>query len=824
MGGQEGRQTLDSKPEMENTAQTLEQFVYALSPAEFARASAVLLQGRALPESEARGLLLRELEGYPSIRRRLELMPVRRVTELFTQAVLAGGYLAWETVHTGASGPADAVRPLLEQYFLGTVGVPDWRPIGLDGAGPHLVVFAEITISWLRNAPPDRPGLFALENCAESFMTAIDEALADAPRGPVVHGSDDQRQAFETRARELLLSHRTCSQDCQAAAAQLLTIVSGERLLERLAQVERRPFHRWDALSDRERCLRAFTHLVTRAEDASEDGRLRVRFAKGIVGTIRRLEAGRWYAPDTIVHLTLLEELREDLSAGSLGESSSEEAQAPSEFGELVRGMRQAFYPLLRHSGVLEHAVAGGKIVAERLTRDGIAALSHRLDWKHWQKLDRARGALPRHDEPDDVSGEDAIAGDQDSSYVSLQPGQPWEDRLSRFSADVKRLLLAVIGVPVSPTRKGRPARSQLRKLRKFLDWQEDYVELMFDFVVVSGLTAVGKGLGRYVPSRAAVDFLDGDPRGRGRAIAAFFWQESDDEGPISEDLRELKRVFVQDFLGAARNGEFARLGAFWDWLSEAPSQQRVASQWKRYVGDDDEALRSIVVSMVRTLAWLGLAQVSPDVDQPEFVRLSPAGDEWLVRYRFEERFATGDAPDAGIKFEDNNRLIADLDLPFHVLAEIALFTEPVSLADQPQFLLDEEHLRETVRSGEDPGPFRDLLLDHAAGPAPAEAMEMLQMVQGESERVSLQPAAGFLEIGDPELAERIAADPDFSRLIAAKAGEYLILRHEVGLELALEKLHRAGHLVRSPRDVLVEEAPLSQVRTARKPGKPGRD
>jgi len=801
---------------METSAQTLEQFVTSLSPAEFARASAALLQGRALPEAEARESLLQELAGYPSIRRRLELIPVRRAAELFSQAVLAGGYLPWERVQSGASVPADAVRPLLEQYFLGTVGVPDWRPIGLDRSGPHLIVFPEVTISWLRNAPPERPGLSALENCAESFMAAIDEALAEAPRGLVVHGPDDRRHFFEEYAREIPYRHPGCSQDRHGVADQLLAIATGERLMERLAQFERRPFHRWDMLADRERCLRVFTHLVTRPEDSTEDGKLRAQFAKGIVQTIRRLEASRWYAPDTIIHLTLLEELREDLLADGRLESSPRGGRGPSAFGELVAGMRQAFYPLLRHSGVLEHAVSGGETVAERLTRDGIAALSPRLDWRHWQKLDRARRAPSRQDRADAVEG--APPADRDTAYVPLQPGQPWEDRLSRFPADVKRLLLATISVPVSPTRKGRLARSQLRELRKLLDWQEDYVELMFDFVAASGLVAASTGLGRYTPSRAAVGFLDGDDPGHGRAVAAFFWQESDDEGPISEDLRELKRVFAQDFLGAAEAGEFARLTAFWDWLSEAPSQQRVANQWRRYVGDDDEALLSIVVSMARTLTWLGMAQVSPDIDQPEFVRLSPAGNEWLVRYRFEERFGAGHVQGKGVKFEEDDRLIADLDLPFQALAEIALFTELVSVADQPQFLLNEGRLRKVVRSGEDPGRFCELLVVHAVESVPPNAMEMLRGVQEESGKLLLQPASGFLRIGDPDLAERIAAGTGLAGLIAARAGEYLILRDDADLEFVLKELHRAGYLVRRPQTASIEEGILSQVRAGHQP------
>jgi hypothetical protein len=798
---------------MPETVQTLEEFVHRLTAKGLERAASALLHGRPLPEQEAKESLLREFVGYPSIQRRVEMLPVQEVTTLFRQAVAAGGYLPWTSARTGLSTSAETVREVLEQYFLGTVGVPDWRPIGLVDTTAHLIVFPEIAISWLRNAPPQRPRLFSLESDADEFMAAVEKVMADTRGGQTLYDAEEGRQTLEKRGQESLARHKTGLHDQEQFAKHLFAVVCGERLMERLAQVERRPFHHWNALSDRERCLRTFTHVLTFEEDASATP-VRRPFARRVVQTVRGLEAGRWYAPDTVYHLTLLEILREEAASRPPeppGQHGEAETGPESGFGALVEEMRRAFGPVLRHCGILEHAVVHGAIVAERLTRDGLSALSHRLDWQHWEKLKRAlpdRRGAHRANLPTTEG-----RSEEDTACLSMQPGQPWEDRLVRFFRDLKRFLVALVSLPLGSTRKGRPVRSQLHKLMKLLGWQEDYAEVLFDFARSAGLVAASEALARYVPTGYAAEFLDGDAPERGRDFAAFFWQEGLDQGPISEDMRELKRVFVQEFLGRAGNGEFARLAAFWDWLADTPSQQRVIGKWKRYVGDEDDVLLSIAISMARTLTWLGMAQASPDVAQPEFLRLSPLGRSWLVHCRFDDPIDLDSRNDAKAEFDQDDSFRLSLDLPLPVLAEFAVFTVPVSLADEPCFRFDEEQLRAAVRSGEDPARFLGLLRN-VAGEVPAGLLKSVERIRREAGKLEMQPASGYLRIDDAEMRERILADEDMKRLVLAQAGKYVILRVGADARGVQERLHRSGYLVRGLRDALGEENVLSQIRS----------
>lgn len=773
------------------TPQTLAQFIHRLSPTDLARAAATVLQGRVLPEEETERRLFNDLVSYQAIQRRLDLIPVKEAEVTIRSTMLAGGYLTWQSVNGGLATNPHILQDIMERYFIGTVGKPDWRPIEAIGRGQFIIAFPEITISYLRNHAPRLPNLFTLERPSEKFMELVDEANSHL-RGEWSRSAlSGKKNEFLTEIGKLCRRIAPPISDQTQCAEQVFTVLSGEWLLERLAMRERRPFHPWENLDDRERCPRVLTHLLTAPEENS--------FARRLVHVARTLEAERWYAPDTIIHLAVLEELRECLDAVSGAgehEFSESKIETVSDFAQFTGRLHNEFHSHLCNSGIIETAVSGSAVAAERLSRDGMAAISQRLDWRHWQKL---RTDL-------DTSAETGTAIrpaeeiTDDSPYMSAAPGQSWEERDRRFLDDIRLFILALSRFPVSPTRQGRPVRLQLRQLVTRLNWSEEYADFLFDFALHTGLLTIDGASNHYVPTGSVADFLEGALAGRARAVAAYFWQESFDEGPISEDHRELKHVFVQQFLAPAGGERFARLDAFWDWLAGTPRQESVARRWRRYVDDDDEVLLSIAISMARTMTWLGLAETSPNADQPELIRLSARGRPWLAEYRF-------DLP-AGIKADNNaqlslhgNEIHAGLDLPFASLQDLILFTEVESLGSPLKLRLDEDRLIESAGRGGDLGRLIKILKKHAQ-PAPDDSvLEPIRKIQKEFDQIHLRPSAGYIQLASVGLAREIAALPELKPLLETRSGKYLLLRPGANLHHIHQIFHRNGYLVREPEE-----------------------
>lgn len=796
--------------------QTLEQLIHSLAPKELARASASLLNGRPVAGDDAKDRLFGELAGFRAIQHRLELVPVREVAEAYEEAILAGGYLPFSNIRERFSGAPDAWRNLLEQYFLGTVGEPDWSPIGLRSQEPYLIAFPEITISYLRNAPVVAPRLFELRNSGGEFMAALDEVTAEC-RAEIAHAETDGA-ALRERIAEILGDYRICGDD-GAAVSQVVAVVTGERLLERLAQIEHRAFRPWETLSDRERSLRVLTHLITWPADGPTE-QLKRELGRRVINSVRSLEAGRWYAPGSVSFLALLETLREELSrapsAGS-GDGGRTDAWASADLAGLAADLQATFHSMLCNSGILETADSRGKTVAERPVPEGLAALSHRVDWQNWEKLKRARqspDASGREALPDDPSPDRPVG--EEGPYLDLPPGQPWECRLEQFLGDVKRLLLALISIPVPSTRKGRPVRLKFRKLLGLLGWDEEYGNLVFEFADGAGLAMWNEALGRYLPTREAVRFLDGGGAEGGRPIAAHFWQGGLDEGPISENLREVKHVFVQEFLGRAEGGQFVSLRTFWDWLSDTPAQHRVARRWSQYVDEDREILNSITLTIAQTLTRMGLADASPQGEEPEFLRLSSPGRAWLVHYRFEEPLVSLVRSSAKLAFDGNGSILAPMEMPFELLAELALLARLQTMDSHARFIASESCLAEAIRQGEDPRRLLAIVEESSDGKVPPSLAEMLERVRAQALEVELQGASGFLRIPDAQTAQALASGSDLAPQIAASAGEYLILRRGVDLAQVLGWLHERGYLVRRPAGVDGKASVLASLREGR--------
>ncbi|MBI2191343.1 MAG: hypothetical protein HYU36_05105 [Planctomycetes bacterium] len=783
-----------------NTPQTLAQKIHALNTEELARVAASLLQGRPLPVEEAADRLFHDLVSFPAIERRLDLLPLPDAAAALRQAALSGGCLPLRHLDGRLAGEPQALRDLLEHYFLGTVGMPDWRPLPvLPPAEPFLMVFPEVAISFLRNDPPELPRLFALPRPAESFSEAVDRLLVEIPGDASAGSLPGERPDLAVQVRRLLVRPPGPSSHPEDDIRCLAAVLSGERALERLALVEHRPFRPWNVLSDRERCGRLFLHLLA----STRGDALWERFARRLVLVVRSLETDRWYHPRTLEHLVVLEELREEIEIGQgrtradSGPGSGLAAEPPwGTLPDLLRGLEDAFHSALSYSGILETAVSGGRTVAERITGDGMAALAHRIDWAAWARLRTFLEHPASYGQARHAADSTPSPAATDEPYLTLPPGRSAELRFPRFEQDLRRLLLAIVANPFSPTRRGKPARYQIRRVRKVFGWPEDYTEFLFEFAMSQELLGLHPVSGDFTPSAVAPDFLDRDAAARARAAAACFWQASFDEGPISENLRELKHLFAREFLGRAGPCQFARIDLFWDWLQEEPVQQRLAQHWRRYVDDDAEVLLSISLWMARTLAWLGLAEASPDALRPDLLRLSQAGRLGLLQHRFEFPAASPLETGRSLEFGCDGLIVASLELPFEAQADLCRFTHALSLEGPLRFRLDEDKLAEAARQGEDPACLARLL--ESCAPPDPRFLEPVRRVLAKLDAIEVRPASGYLRFRDPETARRVHDLPALKPFIEASWDGGLILRPRTSLQQVLQVLHEHGFLART--------------------------
>jgi hypothetical protein len=420
--------------------------------------------------------------------------------------------------------------------------------------------------------------------------------------------------------------------------------------------------------------------------------------------------------------------------------------------------------------------------VADRLTRDGVQALSQRIDWNHWERLAKAR----RRGEASGTASEL-----EESSYLAEASGLLWEGSFDGFSNDLKKFYLSISSSPLPLTRKGEPVR---RGIQLAAEASELKVETV-DFLIRCGqvIKQLGDDEGSLRPGKKARSFFDEWAPEHARAVANFFWNETFDDGPIAEDLRELKRLFVHEYLGEARNGEFARLAEFWDWLEENPSQEKTAQQWRRYVDEDDEVLHSITLSIARPLGWLGLVHCSPTIDESQFVRLSPEGRSWLINHRFEE-IPRSENPAA--KFTCNGLTMqCDLGLPFGFQCTIAKYAELTMNGDYSEFRFSKSRLKESVLNGNDPNELIGLLANNG-GALSDELSGLLSSVLGQINAQTLGSASGFLEFESEGLADKLMRDDALSSLVLRRAGKVIILRPDLSLPSVAGQLNEAGYPV----------------------------
>ncbi|MDP6355315.1 MAG: hypothetical protein QF473_09455 [Planctomycetota bacterium] len=741
---------------------TLEEFLAGLGPADLARAAATLPRHQNLSEDKVRFRLLNDLINHAAIRKRLDLLPVQEVANVFQEAVLNGGRLSLTQAH-GSSGngrlPPELLEDMLEQYFLGSVDHGQ-SVNGRIHEEPRVQVFPEIASAWLRNARPVLPPVFALENAAEPFADSVEFFMEKA--------REDQFSLQECSFEEFAFWVRSSEFPVAAPEAHLPclhAVLKGERLEERLSQLEHKPFKPWDTLTEKERCRRALVHLVTNGESS-----LAAAYGRKLVQLLRTLEERHWFVPSAISHLLVLEEVK---SGQWVSDLSLEELSAQ---------LKTAFYPILRLTGVLETARSRGESVADRLTRDGVQALSQRIDWNHWERLAKVR-------RPGEISV--PAQETEESSYLAEASGLVWEGSFDGFLSHLKKLYLAISVSDIPLTRKGEPDRRAIRRAAQAASLTVELAEFLIRFGQV--LKHLESGSGRLLPGNSAQSFIDEWAPEQARAVASFFWNETFDDGPIAEDLRELKRVFITEYLGQARNGEFARLSEFWDWLEECPSQEKTAQRWRRYVDEDDEVLHSITVSMARPLGWLGLVHCSPTIDESQFVRLSPEGRSWLVNHRFEEQ--AGPKNSEGEIVSDGLSLRCDLGLPFDFLRRLSTFST-LSLEERYcDFLFTEERLKEAVLEGGNPNQLPALFSNFGVEPSDALAA-LLNRVLAKINAMGIEAASGLIEVESEELAEQISRDGSLSAMILRREGRILIFRPGLSMKSAAVQLNKKGYPV----------------------------
>ena len=742
---------------------TLEEFLAALGPADFAKAAATLPRHQNLPDEKVKSRLLNELINHAAIRKRLELLPVQEVAAVFQEAVLNGGCISLnQTQGNSASNgalPPELIKDMLELYFLGSV---EYRQStnGTVHEVPHVTVFPEIASAYLRNARPVLPPIFELENASEQFADSV-EFFMEKSR-------DDQFSLQECSSEEFVSWARAAEFPIPGPDTYLPclhAVLKGERLEERLSQLEHKPFKPWATLTEKERCRRAIVHLITNGECPLAEA-----YGKKLVHLLRTLEERHWFVPSAISQLLVLEEIK---SGQWISELSVDELSAQ---------LKKAFYPVLRLTGVLETARSRGKSVADRLTRDGVQALSQRIDWNHWERLAKAR----RRGEASGTASEL-----EESSYLAEASGLLWEGSFEGFSNDLKKFYLSISSSPLPLTRKGDPVRRAIKLAAEASELKVETVDFLIRFGQV--LKQLGNDEGSLRPGKNARSFFDEWAPEHARAVANFFWNETFDDGPIAEDLRELKRLFVLEYLGQARNGEFARLAEFWDWLEENPSQEKTAQQWRRYVDEDDEVLHSITLSIARPLGWMGLVHCSPTIDESQFVRLSPEGRSWLVNHRFEEK-PRSENPAA--KMTCNGLTMqCDLGLPFDLQCTFTKFAELAMSGDYSEFHFSESRLKGSVLEGGDPNELPALFSD--CGVDLSEALTvLLDHVLAQVNAMSIGAASGFIEVESESLAKQVIRDDSLSSMILRCEGRILILRPGLSVKAAAAQLNKAGYPV----------------------------
>ena len=742
---------------------TLEEFLAALGPADFARAAATLHRHQNVPDDKVRSRLLNELINHAAIRKRLELLPVQAVANVFQEAVLNGGCLDLDKV-TGVSVdkgglPPELLKDILERYFLGSIC---YRQLtnGSVHEVPYVMVFPEIASAYLRNARPELPPVFALDNAGEPFADSVEFFMEKA--------RDDQFSLQECSFDEFATWARDANfpvTEPDAYLPCLHVVLKGERFEERLSQLEHRPFKPWDTLTEKERCRRALVHLITNRECP-----LVAEFGRKIVHLMRTLEEWHWFVPSAISQLLVLEEIK----SGQWTIDHSPE--------DLTRQLEQVFYPILRLTGVLETARSRGKSIALRLTRNGVQALSQRTDWNHWKRLAKARRRGVASDTASEL---------EESSHLATASGLLWEGSFSGFSTNLKRLYLAMSSRHLPLTRKGEAVRRKMKITAGASGLTVESADFLIRFgKALNHFENAGTGLR---PGSSAGSFFDGWAPEHAKAVANFFWNETFDDGPIAEDLRELKRLFVQEFLGQARNGEFARLSEFWDWLEENPSQESTAKQWRRYVDEDDEVLHSISLAMARPLGWLGLVHCSPTIDESQFVRVSPEGRAWLVNHRFDEQLRAENIPEEmscqGLTLQ------CDLGLSFSMQCTLSKFAELTLDGGYSKFQFSESRLNNSVLNGDDPNELIAIFSNYGLALS-IELSALLDGVLAQVNAKTLSPSSGFIEFESEGLADQLMRDDSLSSLILKREGRVIILRPGLSLPAVATQLNEAGYPV----------------------------
>lgn len=359
------------------------------------------------------------------------------------------------------------------------------------------------------------------------------------------------------------------------------------------------------------------------------------------------------------------------------------------------------------------------------------------------------------------------------------------QSRVHQVDNDLKKLLLLIENQAPRMTSGGDPFKTDFRRMLELLGAEKKYWLFLIEYARWLGIL-IGENR-HYQTAPDAVNFFHLSAHER-CLLAAKFLKES---LGAKEETEETRERAIQDFT----------LKLLKDWRMEAFCTElsyeyaRLLPEFRQLFEDFNlyqTAFNKKILFILKRYFWLGLVDATPNFERVQF---STAGQYvfggWFTR--FQQSTAVED------KFfvQPSGEIIADSNIPFESLMQLARLCEIVSMDVAIRFQISQQQIINFVQQGATIQQVFDFFKEKSKTPLPQTLEFLLNDIAQKEGEVELIPVSGYLQFKDKQLVETIKILlHDY--ILTILQDEFILLKPNVELGYVEKLIKQKGIFIRA--------------------------
>lgn len=359
------------------------------------------------------------------------------------------------------------------------------------------------------------------------------------------------------------------------------------------------------------------------------------------------------------------------------------------------------------------------------------------------------------------------------------------QSRAQQADNDLKKLLLLIENQAPRMTSGGDPFKTDFRRMLELLGAEKKYWLFLIEYARWLGILTGDNR--HYQTAPEAVNFFHLSANER-CLLAVKFLKES---LCTKEETDEPRDRAIQDFtlkLLTDWRKEAFRTDLSYEYAGLLPEFRQLFEDFQPY----QAAFNKKILFMLKRYFWLGLVDATPNF---ELVHFSTAGQYafggWYTRFQqlatVEDKFFV----------QPSGEIIADSNIPFETLLQLARLCEIVSMDVAIRFQISQQQIISFVQQGATIQQVFDFFREKSKTPLPQTLEFLLNDIAQKEGEVELIPVSGYLQFKDKQLFESVKVLlHDY--ILTILQDEFIFLKPNIELGYVEKLIKQKGLFIRA--------------------------